>query len=216
MTEKSGSKNNVAGSSSGGNSTTRRSASRRRLLKQMAGGGSAAVVATAFTDRWYKPVVDVVALPAHAQTSPVCTSLNASALFASNDADDTPADAGPFSCGADPSIPTGNADWEDISINGIEANISPPGTVVSLDVSGDAVSAGNANQTAQTQDSDPTNGDVTFANISFNGAEADGSDDGVGSDEDPSGDNLVLTFSSAGCDDCVIQISFTESEKTPP
>ncbi len=42
---------------------------RRKLLKSLVAGGGAAVTANSLPDKWAKPVVDSVLLPAHAQTT---------------------------------------------------------------------------------------------------------------------------------------------------
>ncbi|MGA8259857.1 MAG: hypothetical protein WB783_06545 [Arenicellales bacterium] len=51
---------------------------RRRVLTAIAVGGNAALAAKALPDKWMKPVVDSVLLPAHAQTSAVCTQIDES------------------------------------------------------------------------------------------------------------------------------------------
>ena len=43
--------------------------SRRRILKTIAAGGGAVVAGKTLPQSWYKPVVETVVLPAHAQTS---------------------------------------------------------------------------------------------------------------------------------------------------
>lgn len=48
---------------------SRTSTNRRRLIKTLAVGGGTAVITRSLPDNWKRPVVDAVALPAHAQTS---------------------------------------------------------------------------------------------------------------------------------------------------
>lgn len=177
----------------------RRGTARRRLMKNMAGGSSAIVVSAAFSDGWVKPVVNAVTLPAHAQTTQVPIELSAEiAEFLSDDTSDTDSPQGPFSCGTTANVPIGDADWDDISFTGITATVAPAGTPVSLEVTGNAVSVGEANQTSQTVDSDPTNGEATFADITFDST-ADTGD--TGEDE-----NLSFTFSADG-EECIIDLT---------
>ena len=42
---------------------------RRKVLKSIAAGGGAVVIGKSLPDRWAKPVVDAVVLPAHAETT---------------------------------------------------------------------------------------------------------------------------------------------------
>jgi len=44
---------------------------RRRLLKAIAAGGGAVIAGRSLPETWSRPVVDSLALPAHAQTSPL-------------------------------------------------------------------------------------------------------------------------------------------------
>lgn len=44
--------------------------SRRALLKSIAAGGSVIVAGKTLPDKWAKPAVDAIVLPAHAETSP--------------------------------------------------------------------------------------------------------------------------------------------------
>jgi hypothetical protein len=43
--------------------------SRRRLLKVLAGAGAVAVTGTALPEKWSRPVVDAIVIPAHAQST---------------------------------------------------------------------------------------------------------------------------------------------------
>lgn len=47
--------------------------SRRKLLKIIAAGGGAVVAGKSLPENWARPVVDSVMLPAHAQTSTLCS-----------------------------------------------------------------------------------------------------------------------------------------------
>ena len=49
------------------------SESRRKLLKSIAAGSGAIIAGKSLPESWSKPVVDSVMLPAHAQTSIICT-----------------------------------------------------------------------------------------------------------------------------------------------
>lgn len=51
-------------------STADTSSGRRRLLKAIAGGGGALAAGASLPDKWKKPVIDTITLPAHAQTTP--------------------------------------------------------------------------------------------------------------------------------------------------
>ena len=48
--------------------------SRRKLLKSIAAGSGAIVAGKSLPESWSRPVVDSVMLPAHAQTSPGCST----------------------------------------------------------------------------------------------------------------------------------------------
>ena len=48
--------------------------SRRKLLKSIAAGSGAIVAGKSLPESWSRPVVDSVMLPAHAQTSPTCST----------------------------------------------------------------------------------------------------------------------------------------------
>jgi hypothetical protein len=52
--------------------------SRRKVLKSIARGGGAVAAAKALPERWLKPVVESVLLPAHAQTSGCASGITAS------------------------------------------------------------------------------------------------------------------------------------------
>jgi len=45
---------------------------RRRLLKSIAAGSGAVITGKTLPESWTRPIVDSVALPAHAETSPAC------------------------------------------------------------------------------------------------------------------------------------------------
>jgi len=57
---------------SNSNNETPASESRRKLLKSLAAGGGVATTLVALPERWTRPVVDAVLIPAHAQTSIAC------------------------------------------------------------------------------------------------------------------------------------------------
>ena len=50
-------------------SDTKKEAARRRILKKMAVGGGIVTASQVMPERWTKPVIDSVILPAHARSS---------------------------------------------------------------------------------------------------------------------------------------------------
>ena len=52
-----------------------RAVSRRRLLKALAAAGGAVTASTILPGKWSKPIVEMGALPAHAQITPLPSSI---------------------------------------------------------------------------------------------------------------------------------------------
>jgi hypothetical protein len=169
------------------------SEARRRLLKSLAAGG---VVAGAHVvpDRWIKPVVDVVVVPAHAQAS--APSMTAQLTLAVGDGSET---VGPGTTTVDPIFPSVSP----FTITALATLVNPPvpGQNVTLSLAlanTDAVLGADGGV-------EPTNPTADFGPITVDN-DADASDTPASADLTDA--TLTATFSSAGVPDVVITVTF--------
>lgn len=198
----------------------RKSNTRRKALKSIVAGSSAVAASSMLPEKWTKPVIDSVALPAHAQTS--FTSLSATILnLHSDDTSDTLADQGPFNAGSTVVYTLGIGDARnDISLptTGVSATTNP-GQPVHLHVdfsSGDLEELSNLGTTVSDFDAvaDPTTGIANFPDLSRAGNDSPLVTGDV--EEGPPSDFFQFTFSTPGAEDAVIRWDFFYTQGQVP
>lgn len=166
---------------------------RRKALKTMVAGGGAATTAAMLPEKWAKPIVDSIALPAHARTSfffNTCQVTNWQAF----DTNNTPANQGPFNEGAT-TIAIGNSTTDNFVVSGLTATTITGGAAVHLRIDssgGTPITEGNDFDAV----SDPTNGVATFPNITVEGSNTALSQ----------ADFFTFTYSTVSNDRCVVRI----------
>ena len=165
---------------------------RRNALKAMAAGGGAVTTAAMLPEKWAKPIVDGITLPAHAQTSYFFNACEVN-NWLSNDTSNTPENQGPFNEGAT-TIAIGDSDDNDHNLSGITAT-TMGGVTVNLQINssgGTPITEGNSFNAV----ADMTNGVATFPDVTVEGGNTDLAQ----------GDFFLFTFSTASGPNCVVRI----------
>ncbi len=126
----------------------KRSKNRRKLLKSIAAGSGVVIAGKSLPEKWSRPAIDAVLLPAHAQTSQqLFLAISTAAPFGSNSLPATPVD----------DTVLVNLSWK------VTANPAPPAIdsnyVIELYLDGTLVATNN-----RTLGPDGTDSDTGFAN----------------------------------------------------
>jgi hypothetical protein len=177
--------------------TPKHSQARRRLLKSLAAGGGVVAGATLLPDRWVKPVVDLVVVPAHAQASG--PSMTAFLTIGS-----------PFSTQVNASGTvdgSANTDNNAVNVDGQATLINPPvpGQAVTLSFAFNNAASDatlDADPFPAAVPTDPGTGIATFGNALIQ------LDTNFGIDADLDEATLSATFSSPGVPSVVITVDF--------
>jgi len=183
-----------------------RGRARRRLLASIAVTGGTAITSRSVPEAWKKPALDSMLLPTHAATTvdvpPVSTFTCRVASVIAND-DGSVITDGPFFEPAADVITQPSLD--DVGLSGIQAEIDPPvSQPVILTYS--APTGIDGLPVPQDGTTDAVTGVADFPDADLIGG------GGPFYDEDavPRNEQLVLTFTTAGFDPCVLTLSFTE------
>lgn len=180
---------------------TKHNSARRRLLKSLAAGGSAVAATQVLPERWIKPVVDAIVVPAYAQVSGASMSVTLALRRAGtdNNSPDYQSFTGPGTFAVTKSKLTNDA----MLVDGQATLIPPanPGQLVTFSLSVQPSGADTSfGPNPPPVLSNPTTGFAAFSDSPFFAT------DGVQPVSDAT--NITGTFSAPGYPNTVITITF--------
>jgi len=171
--------------------------SRRNTLKKLLAGSGVIIASQSTPEKWTKPIVDSVMLPAHAQTSQILGTISANWILG----DDAPGGL------AGMTGPTSNSAagflYDDGTSSDITASISPAvaGVVISLDVSVSGTTFTGFDTAPSSSVPTSASGDVSFMDSAGVANDDFGDSPGTGS--------IAMTFSAPGYASSVITLNIT-------